>query len=252
MPAANGSGGELHGDAGRGGDLDRVELDADELGQQHELRQLDADRRQPGAVEVAEAGLEDVAGEPRAGRRVGLRGRQRVGEVLGRGDVPQVVAERILARGVVDAGRVAIVEDGQHRERDRVGRQLVERDVLLVLERPVEDRAGAGHDRGHVGADQPVALEAAGVLGARVGGQDGPDDARARRRVDARPRQQDGQLVGLDQVHLGQVAPRILGSPQRIVTDEDLGDPVAQHLAAHQNAITLLSPSRARRCSSAR
>ena len=39
---------------------------------------------------------------------------------------------------------------------------------------------------------------------------------------------------------------------QRIVTDEYLGDPVPQHLPAHQNAITLLSPPAASVCSSAR
>ena len=84
-------------------------------------------------MERAEAGLEDVAREPRAGRRVGVDALQRLGDVLGRGDVAEVVAERVLGRRVVDAGRVAIVEDRQHRQRDRIGRQLVVGDVVVLV-----------------------------------------------------------------------------------------------------------------------
>ena len=170
MPAANGSDGSSS--VGPARDLDRVELGADELGEHDELRQLDADGGEPCPVERAEPGLEDVAREPRAGRRVGVDALQRLRDVLGRGDVPQVVAERILGRCVVDAGRVAVVEDREHRERDRVGRQLVVGRRLVLVVRaasPIGD--GAGHDGRDIGADQPVALEPAGVLGARVGGQ---------------------------------------------------------------------------------
>ena len=179
------------------------------------------------AVERPEPGLEDVAREPRAGRCIGVDALQRLGDVLGRRHVPEVVAERVLGRRVVDARRVAVVEDREHRERDRVGRQLVVRDVVVLVGRRLSDRDRAGHHRRDIGADQPVALQPAGVLGTRVGRQDAPDDARARGRVDPGAGQENRELVGLHEVDLGQVAAGILGGPQRIVPDEDLGDPVA-------------------------